>query len=253
MILPGIIPAIISKLPLPGQDAAVNINIVPRVDNFGSPEITGQVMTPPDPVQSFLIYQCEILPELDPGTILHKPLPQTAQPVDTLGVYNVTDGKAGEQFSSPVNINLKSNWTQADIVQQAATPTYMFCLKGHGLRVAYPVPIPNLENNALGGTLIIPANPHKIKANRIVANFNGLPVWYAEWELWYYCPVPPQMSKNVGTTAAPNLAEKLDGTAPLPEKIQEPVSQPEQVMTNANWPEFAGKIPGAIDLRGIPR
>jgi hypothetical protein len=220
-------------------------------DRLGQPELTNLVPGSPSPEQSFLDYQCEILPDLDPGTILHKPLPQTTRPVDTLGTYDVKDGKKGEGLSQ-TNINLLSSSAGIDIVQQAATSTYRFCLKGYGLRAGYPVPVPNLASFA--GAECVPAWPHKILANRIVQNWNGVPIYFCAWELWYHVPQVPQASPGQGVLpVAPNLAQKTDGSPALPDAIQEPVSI-QETPAGANWPTFVGSIPGIdISSTAIPK
>lgn len=181
-----------------------------------------------DPEVSWLDYRCTIEVHLDPGTALHKPLPQ-GQPqqnstyppiaaIDTLGSFDVNSPYLNAQTDG---VHTVSAATFQDIVQQMATPLWRFCLRGYALRAGYQIPIPKLLKVA--GVPAIPANP-QFAFNDLAGNYSGVPLWFAQWELWYYVAVPPK-----GDLAIPaNLARHITADEPVPESIAVPASQPDQ-------------------------
>jgi hypothetical protein len=207
-----------------------------------------------DPRVSWLEYSCRIEYELDPGIVLHKILPQTAQPIDTLasGTFDGTSGKqvitglipvvatqggvtkgitnvavtgfAKQQpiDTSTVGANGVSAGKFTDFVQRMATSRYRFALKGHALRFGYKIPIPGLVT--VCGVPAIPDWPQRvISDSEVTGNFSGVPLFFAQWELWYFINVPPKSTQ----LPPPNIAEHIRADAELPSGMQVPYSQPD--------------------------
>jgi hypothetical protein len=166
------------------------------------------------PDSTYINYGCHIECFLDTGMALHKTLPQQAQPVDTLGTYDVSQSGGADVITGE---NLKSRGTYKDIIQRVSTSTYRFLLKGFGVRVGYPVPVPSLKT-----VCGIPATPERqwVHGNEVVGNYSGVPVFRNAWELWYIVAGPPQGSQ----LPPPNLAEHIAADQVLPDSIQVAVS-----------------------------
>lgn len=175
-----------------------------------------------DPVSSWLDYNCGVEISLDPGTVLHKPLPQSLATVDTLGVVDVTDQALAANTNG---INLASLGNYADVIQQMATSTYRFVLRGEAWRAGYQVPIPNLVS--IAGVACVPTNPHNA-GNWIKGNLlGGIPLWYAAWELHYIIASPPR-GKPGQKFAPQNPAVAMQPDAELPKAVLVPTAPADQ-------------------------
>lgn len=179
-----------------------------------------------DSVASYFYYDVHISCYLDSGIVVHRHLPQSNPIADSLG---------GIDFASPTidkvtsfGVNTKSVDSFTDTVQRMAHSIYRFCLRGEAIRASYQVPIPKIVT--ICGVPAIPDDADNQKAyNKVVANYSGVPVFYAAWELWYTVAVPPEEQQ----TPPANLGEHIRGDAVLPDSIQGPWSQPDSVAQKA--------------------
>jgi hypothetical protein len=200
----------------------------PQVDRTSSnlPERNSMLPYVVDPVASFIDYSCWIEVWLASGRSVHKVLPQTAQTPDTLGVVAIYDPTMG---SNKNGVNTISAGEFADIVQQMATSKYYFVLKGWGIRVGYPVPVPKL--NGIAG--LSEANVIEVSyrptdnmpgqwslGNRLEGNFSGVPFYFNQWELWYTVTHPPKSLLQVPQ----NLAQHIAATDQSPSAMAVPVT-----------------------------
>jgi hypothetical protein len=167
-------------------------------------------------------YQCSIAIILDPGSALHKPLPQSNPAWDTLGTLSITDPNFG---SSDLGVNLNSNSQAVDIIQRMATSTYRFVLHGYGIRVGYKIPIPFIAN--IGNLVPVPTNPQYCNSCIIGSIIGGIPVWQAEWESHYIIAQSPRITQANQIPAAPNPAAHVGPQRQLPPFIQGPQAAPD--------------------------
>lgn len=143
-----------------------------------------------DPDTTWLAYDCSLEVRLDAGMALHKPLPQSADPVDTLASVDV-DGPAAHSAST-APANLQSEGSGEDVIQRMSTSTYTFVLRGSALRLAFPVPIPGLVSVA--GVDATPAEIQRV-VTQVGGGGGGVPLYYAEWHLEYYVALPPRRAQ----------------------------------------------------------
>ena len=200
-----------------------------------------------DPATTWLNYFCTIIEDLDPGVVIHKILPQQQTPIDTLasGLFDAATppaiqgalkqaglgGSTLYQKLTDVQANLTSQGKFTDIVQRMATSTYKFCLFGYAWRIAYRIPIPGIVT--VGGVPAIPIYPQRVKRDSaIVGNYQGSPLYYSLWELWYQVAVPPKQTQ----LPPPNVAEHIAASDALPSGIQLPFSGPDSLAVPAGAP-----------------
>jgi hypothetical protein len=169
-----------------------------------------------DPRLTWLDYNCWIECYLDSGLAVHRPLPQSDDPVDTLASQSVSPVDA-DAPSAKTGLVLQSKAHFRDVVQRMAASRYRFGLKGYALRAGYQIPVPGLKT--VGG---VPAvlEEEAVAYNRIVGNLSGIPLWYAAWTLWYTVVVPPTKEQ----APPPNFAMAISGDQKLPKFIQAPFS-----------------------------
>lgn len=227
---------------LAGLSPNPNSFIQAGISNTDSPtDHPEDVLTLPwliDPVASWLAYTCTLETHLDAGIALHRPLPQRSgqtDRVDTLTSSYVDDYDADTTVDRGVNTISTGKFT--DVVQRMAPSLYRFCLRGWGLRMGYQIPIPGLRSVA--GVDATPAE-RQMAFNEIIANYSGIPLWYAQWELWYYVTVPP----TVNVLPPPNVAEHIRADVELPMGLPVP-----QGVSDYN--AVAGPVGGGIGT-GIP-
>ncbi len=170
-----------------------------------------------DPAASWWDYRCSVEIQMDPGSALHKPLPQVSATWDTLGVVDITD----PAFAAGTNgVNLNSNSSAVDIIQRMATSTYRFILRGNGLRAGYQIPVPNLIK--VGLALAVPTNP-QIANPEIVGNLlGGIPLWFNQWELHYIVASSPKITVLSQQPIPPNPAAAIGPNAVLPASVKVP-------------------------------
>ena len=171
-----------------------------------------------DPKTSWVYYELGLGCQLDSGIVLHKALPQSAQPIDTLASGNVMDPAFAAIVNGP---NQVSGGSYTDVVQRMATSDYRFFLKGKALRVGYQIPCPGLKT--ICGITAYP-DQKQYYYPYLVGNYGGVPLWYAEWELWYFLAGPPKTQQ----VPPPNIAQQITGSQVVPKAIQVPWSQSDQ-------------------------
>lgn len=212
---------------------------VTNQDDNSHPENDIRLPWAVDPTFTWLDYGCFLDVMLDPGTVLHKALPQRDMPVDTLAEYDVSNYALAA--TTTTTGELVSGGVYADVIQRMATSTYLFVLRGFGWRAGYQIPIPGLVR--VGNYAFTPTWPQQ-KSNLIAGNLlGGIPLWYATWELHYLVTAPPQIK---GPLAAPNPAVRMRPDAQLPASVSVPqlpvdvnAVQGAQPLTNA-----AGRLTG---------
>lgn len=167
---------------------------------------------------SWLDYNCWIEIRLDSGMVLHKILPQSQYPPDQLGQLDFNDVNL---YTNTKGVNLKSAGTYKDFIQRMATSDYRFGLHGHAVRAGYQPPIPKIVT--IAGLPATPDAIQNVRGPRIIANMSGIPIWAAQWELWYMVALPPKQDQVPPT----NLALHIRGDQQLPQDIQVPFSVPD--------------------------
>ncbi len=175
-----------------------------------------------DPEVTWLAYNCDIEVLLDPGIVIHRPLPQTEYSADTLA--NVSISPLDPRIESNVDgVNTKSKGFFINVQQRMANSEYRFILSGWALRFGYRIPIPGLVTVA--GVPAIP-DMQQSALQRVVGTYSGIPLWFARWELGYSVLLPPREEQE----PAPNLAQHFQGDADVPDSMQMSFSMPD---TNA--------------------
>lgn len=183
------------------------------------------------PDATYLDYRCHVEIQLDPGTVLHKPLPQQAWPVDTLGSISIA---APEFFSAVNGVNMNSASGAEDVIQRMASSTYVFVLRGWGMRAGYQIPIPSLLK--IGTADAVPTNP-QTATQEIVGNLmGGIPVWYAVWELYYLVATAPKIARIDQQPIPPNPAFAVRPDAELPKFVRVPRMPADQNAVAAGTP-----------------
>lgn len=201
-----------------------------NVDSGQLAELGVQLPWVKDPEYSYLVYDCWVECVLDPGIALHRPLPQSPSPIDTLASADVA--VIASSLDTTHGVNHASQGRFTDIAQRMANSEYRFILHGFALRAGYKVPIPGLKSVA--GVPAIPDYPQRAY-NKIVDNCSGIPLFLAEWELHYFVLLPPTSEQ----LPPPNIADHIRPDVKLPEGMNVPLSQVDQ---NA--------IPGSSTLHG---
>jgi hypothetical protein len=207
------------------------------VDRLGnSPEQDVQAGWLINPDISWVEYECWIESYLDSGIAIHRPLPQSAQQVDSLAASSVDDPDFA-QITTGVNLTSKARYK--NITQRMATSVYRFCLKGYAKRVGYRIPIPSLKS--VGGVPAVPDDEQPQAAyNRMVGNNGGVPIFFAEWALWYTVAVPPREEQLPPS----DLAEHITAEDQLPTGIQVPLTVPDSEAVNTQPPQLFNPIRG---------
>lgn len=176
------------------------------------------------PQNSWLDYRCWIETELDPGMVLHKPLPQTNPKIDTLALISAQDPQLDIKKPLHGGVNLRSFSSAVDAVQRMASSTYRFVLRGLAVRAGYQVPIPGIV--AIAGRTPTPVFPQRA-TNMIIGNFNGVPIWYAIWELHYVITRSPS-NDNAELPVPYNPALHIRPDQTLPDNIPLPFANADQ-------------------------
>mgnify|MGYP001614523865 CR=1 FL=1 len=176
-----------------------------------------------DKATTWLDYRCKIEVYLDPGMVLHKPLPQSKGAPDSLTTAFIDDT---DLDTNTKGVNFKSHGGYKDIVQKMATSQYTFVLKGHGLRAGYQIPIPSIKK--IAGVSPTPLRQW-VSTPEIVANMGGIPLFFAQWELWYMVTLPPTSDQ----TPPANVALHIRGDQQIPNSIPTPFTRPDYNAVNA--------------------
>jgi hypothetical protein len=192
-----------------------------------------------NPAATWLEYRCALSIELDPGIVLHKILPQSLQPIDTLasgtfdpqGQVPIVNGgieqvnfNRSQPFEKNVNqANTVGAGKYTDGVQRMATSEYRFRLRGWAVRAGYKIPIPGLK--LVCGVPAIPDKQVVLSDSEVIANYSGVPIFFSQWDLWYFIAVPPKTAQ----LPPPNLAEHIRADAKLPPGMQVPISAPDSL------------------------
>lgn len=203
-----------------------------------------------DPTASWMDWRCGFEIELDPGVVVHKILPQSQQAIDTLAsqgfvVENIPTVQAGTPTSPPLKqagfgngqpfaatvaqANTVSAGDFADIAQRMSTSIYTFLMRGWAIRAGYKIPVPGLKY--VCGVPAVPIKPQWVNDSEIVANYSGVPIYFAQWKLAYTVTVPPKKAQ----TPPPNIAEHITATQTLPSGMQAPYSQPDSLALQSGY------------------
>ena len=192
-----------------------------------------------NPKASWFDYRCWVEYYLDPGMVVHRPLPQSAASyIDTLAsvvadpLAKKPSGNLATYLRQPPlspkpidectdGVNLVSKGSFTDYAQRMANSEYTFVLRGWGIRAGYQVPVPALLTVA--GVAVIPGKQWAL-GNRVEGNYSGVPVFFNSWELWYSVILPPTQSQ----TPPPNVAQHVRADAQLPSDMQVAFSEPDQ-------------------------
>lgn len=219
--MPSPFPVVVESYPQPGGRIGTNTAYGGQVTDVDNPnDHPEDGMSLPwciDPGSTWLDYRCAVEIQLDPGSVLHKPLPQDNPKWDTLGSIDITD----QAFTSGVaGVNLNSNSSAVDIIQRMASSTYRFVLRGWGVRVGYQIPIPNLLK--VGNSDAVPTDP-QFASQEVVGNMlGGIPLFYATWELHYIVAQSPRITQLAKQPIAPNNAAHIRPDAELPSAVRVP-------------------------------
>ncbi len=194
-----------------------------------------------DPAGSYLYYDCSIGVMLDSGIVVHNRLPQLDNTPDTLS-YTSMDSPDLDQVTNK-GVNLKSNDKFIDIVQRMGHSRYWFRIWGQALRIGYKVPIPGIKS--IGGIVAIPHDDNPQWAFNTICpggNYGGIPLWRAQWSLWYTVATPP-VSDTIPTA---NASAHIGSSTTLPDGVQVPFSQADSNAKPTQPPGFAttGKVRG---------
>jgi hypothetical protein len=198
-----------------------------------------------DQKSSYVYFDCTIGVMLDSGIVVHRRLPQVNNVPDTLAsTLSGLDDPNLDTIAGP-GVNLKCKDQYADIVQRMGHARYWFRIWGQALRFGYKVPIPGIK--MIGGVPAIPydRNP-QFAFNRIApgGNFGGVPLWHAQWSLWYTTSVPP--TSNDIPAADPSV--HITGDTPIPAAVQVPYTAPD---SNAASSAPTGTTTQAPITRGV--
>ena len=211
--------------------------------NYDTTQIPESNLTLPwffDPKVSWVDFRCWIETYLDSGIVVHHILPQGPQQTpDTLASVFIDDNS---WESNQRGVNTTSNApSYLDFKQQMATPKYRFRLKGWAQRFGYQVPIPGLKT-VCGITAIPDDNPPQMGYNVIMGNYNGIPLWFAEWESWYTILQPPHGAQ----LPPPNLAAHIraDQVLPTTGDLPVPFSQPDSNAIQQTLPPLLNPLAG---------
>lgn len=188
-------------------------------DDYGVFEKDASIPWVAAPASSYMYYECTVGVLLDSGIVVHHRLPQIDYEADTLSSVDLEDPNVDKH--TLIGVNLKSLDQYEDIVQRMAHSRYWFRLWGQALRVGYKVPIPSIKK--VGNVPVVPHDQNPQWAyNRIFpqCNFAGVPVWHAQWSLWYTIPKPPRKDD----IPVLDLAAHISDEAKPPTGMQPPFS-----------------------------
>jgi len=206
----------IDKLPLSDVDNVTNV--------------IEQGLTIPwvgDPIASWAYYDCAISAMLDSGIAVHNQLPQVDNLPDTLASCFVRDPKLESIIIGGVNLTSRDQYQ--DIVQRMGHSRYWFRFYGEALRFGYKIPIPGIQT--IGG---VPAIPYDLNPQWAfckitpLGNYSGVPLWHAQWSLWYTTAIPP-VNNDI---PAIDLVAHISHKTVLPNALQPPYSAPDDSGTN---------------------
>lgn len=175
-----------------------------------------------DPAASWVYYDIALACLLDSGIVTHNVLPTVDNTADTLAFCDISDPAIDVMTGR--GVNLKSNDDYKDIVQRMAHSRYWFRLYGQAMRMGHQVPIPGMKS--IGGVKAIPHDDNpQFAYNKIIGNYSGLVLWHAVWSLWYTVSEPPAKQQ----VPPANLAQHIAGDVKIPDGIQSPFSQPDNL------------------------
>jgi hypothetical protein len=191
-------------------------------DPVGVPVETGVELPTPNERANWVYYDCALGCVLDSGIVVHRRLPQHDYEPDTLASCYADE--AGIDTLTGLGVNLKSNDKFQDVVQRMAHSRYWFKLWGQAMRVGEQVPIPGLKE--VGGVKAYPHDSNPQWAyNKVVGNYSGQVLWYAQWSLWYTLAEPPKKNQNPPA----NLAQHIGVAKSAPVGMQAPWTQPQAI------------------------
>lgn len=190
----------------------------PPPEPNGPPVETGMRFLKPSGRANWVYYDVTLGCLLDSGMAVHRQLPRHETDWDTLASCDIADPSI--DILTGRGVNLRSNDRFQDTVQRMAHSRYWFKLWGQAMRIGEQVPIPGLRS--IAGSDAIPHDENPQWAyNKIVGNYSGQVLWYAQWSLWYTLVEPPRKPQ----APLQNLAQHTDGLSS--DYMQAPWSVPE--------------------------
>lgn len=172
-----------------------------------------------DPQASWVYYDCTVGVLLDSGIAVHNRLPQVDGTADTLSTCDLDDPNMDSITQFGVNLRCRDQYR--DIAQRMGHARYWFRLWGQALRIGYKIPIPSIVR--VGGVLVTPYDKNPQWAfNRIApgGNYGGVPLWHAQWSLWYTTLDPPFTTTIPAADPSAHISER----SVVPQTIQAPYS-----------------------------
>lgn len=189
-----------------------------NVDTYGISAETNVKLPLANERANWVYYDIALGCMLDSGIVVHRTLPQVDSNWDTLGSCEITDPSI--DMLTGRGVNLQSNDSFQDTVQRMAHSQYWFRLWGQAMRVGEQIPIPSIK--IIAGVKAVPHDKNPQWAyNKIIGNYSGQVLWYAQWSLWYTLASAPKIQQK----PPQNLAQHTDGTSS--NEMQVPWSHPD--------------------------
>jgi hypothetical protein len=128
---------------------------------------------------------------LENGRYVHKKLRNTSTVSQDLSGWTRDPPLQDNQNATTNNLSPETPIEQSEpnLVQIKSPPTYVVVMKGYGRRQCYDVVIPRLVS--FGG--VTPIRGYQRVKPMIEVFHPTIPVKYAEWELQYFLPSPPDL------------------------------------------------------------
>lgn len=191
----------------------------------GLPVESGITLITPTERANWVYYDVALGCVLDSGIAVHRALPQVDNTWDTLGSCDINDPDIDKLTGR--GVNLVSHDKFEDLAQRMAHSQYWFRLWGQAMRIGEQIPIPSLKTVA--GEIAVPHDRNPQWAyNKIVGNYSGQVLWYAQWSLWYTLIHAPKQQQAPPQNLAQHIADKSTET------MQAPWSQPEVIQELLN-------------------
>lgn len=151
-------------------------------------------VAPPQPQNSWLVYNNKLVWEQHEAVLVHRPLaPQAADvvpsPSTALAIGGPVAGAAAAIFRAVANNVQPQPADRPSLIQRRAAPLYACRLVGNAVRVGFEIPQPVLSR--IGNQQAVPANLDGDGFSQWISGNNGQPVYSARWSLRYVFPASP--------------------------------------------------------------